>query len=405
MGKMSKQQRMQRRRRRMMMRRAGMAVLSLVFVSALAFIGYAVFKPEAQPQTAYYIEEAETEVMAPPMVVENENAYADMTIEEIEALFKPEAQPTVPPMDAAVFTLTAVGDCTLGGTAGGKSYARFQEMVDDKGVDYFFENIRPIFEGDDLTLINFEGTLTEATEKRRGRIFNFKGDMENLGIVSGSSVEVATLANNHAFDFKQQGFDDTVNALEGAGIATCGFGRESIVNANGVDVGFLGFTEWDFTEKEIRKAIMEMDQQCDVLVVSMHWGKEKEYRATDTQQELAHLAVDAGADLVIGHHPHVVGGIENYKGVQILYSLGNFCFGGNDKPYDTDAFVYQQTFVMGKDGVASVSGKLYPISVSSNERVNNYQPILLHGEDADRVLKKIVKNSEPEALALIEVVE
>jgi len=405
MGKMSKRQRMQQRRRRRMMRQASMAALSLVFVCALAVIGYALLKPEPQAQSAYYIENEDTEVLAPPIVVENEDQYADMTDEEIAKLFAPEAQPTVPPMDVAAFTLTAVGDCTLGGATSGKSYERFQEVVTHEGVDYFFENIRPIFEQDDLTLINVEGTLTTSTDKRENRPFNFKGAPENLGIVSGSSVEVATLANNHAFDYKQQGFDDTVAALEGAGIATCGFGQSSIVEANGVDVGFLGFTEWDYSIKEIQSEIRAMKENCDVLVVSMHWGKEKEYKATDEQVELAHAVVDAGADLVIGHHPHVVGGIENYKGVQILYSLGNFCFGGNDNPYDTDAFVYQQTFVMGADGVAGINAKLYPISVSSTTVTNNYQPVLLHGEDASRVLKKIVKNSEPEALALIEVVE
>lgn len=405
MGKMSKRQRMLQRRRRKMMGMALTAVLSLVFVSAVAFIGYAIFRPDPQPQSAYYIEDANIEVMAPPMVVENENHYADLTEEEINALFAPEAQPTLPPMDAATFTLTAVGDCTLGGATNSYSYERFQRYVDNKGVDWFFENIRPIFAADDLTLVNFEGTLTDSTAKRAGRPFNFKGDPVNLGIVSGSSIEAATLANNHAFDYKQRGFDDTVNALEGAGIATCGFGRKSVVKANGVNVGLLGFTEWDYSQKEIREEIEAMDKECDVLVVSMHWGYEKDYGQTETMKKLAHMAVDAGADLVLGHHSHVVGGVENYKGVQIVYGLGNFCFGGNDSPYDTDAMIYQQTFVMGKDGVDSFSAKIYPISVTSSKTTNNYQPVLLEGDDAKRVLKKIAKNSEKEALALIEVVE
>ena len=403
MEKMTKRQRMQQRRRRKMMRRAGMAAAALVFVCALAFIGYAVFKPD--PQAAYYIEEQDTEVLAPPMVVENEAHYADLTDEEINELFAPDAQPTLPPMSSQTFTLTAVGDCTLGGATNSYSYKRFQRCVEEQGVDYFFENIRPIFEADDITLINLEGPLTNAKEKRPERPFNFKGDPKNLGIISGSSVEVATLANNHAFDYKQQGFDDTVNALEGAGIGTCGFGQQCVMTVNGVDVGFVGFTAWDYTRKEIKEEIKAMKQQCDVLIVSMHWGSEKVYEAKPNQVELAHLAVDAGADLVIGHHPHVVGGIENYKGVQIVYSLGNFCFGGNDNPYDTDAMVYQQTFVMGEDGIESVSAKIYPISVTSSKTTNNYQPILLEGDDANRVLKKIAKNSEKEALALIEVVE
>lgn len=405
MGKMSKRQRAKLRRRRKRMRQAGSAMVALVCICALAFIGYAILQPDTEPQSAYYLEDQDTEVLAPPFVVEDEVRDSELTDEEIQAMFAPDPQPTVPPMDVATFTLTAVGDCTLGGSVGSASYTRFQTAVEEKGVDYFFENVRSIFEGDDITLVNFEGTLTTATKKRENRAFNFKGGMENVGILTGSSVEVCTVANNHAYDFLQQGFDDTVNTLQENGIEVCGFGLTSVMNVNGVDVGFLGFTEWDFTEAQIVEAIEAMRDQCDVLVVSMHWGVEKQYSTTDTQRQLAHAAVDAGADLVIGHHPHVVGGIENYNGVQIVYSLGNFCFGGNAHPYDTDAFIYQQTFVMGTDGVASASAKIYPVSVSSSRVNNDFQPTLLTGEDANRVLKKIAQNSAEDGLAIVEVAQ
>ena len=148
--------------------------------------------------------------------------------------------------------------------------------------------------------------------------------------------------------------------------------------------------------------VKAMRDRCEVLIASIHWGKEKKYEATDLQVRLAHAIVDAGADLVIGHHSHVVGGIENYKGVQIVYSPGNFCFGGNDHPYDTDAMIYQQTFVMGTDGIASTSAKIIPISVSSNRVVNNYQPVILTGDDAKRVLRKVAKNSDETGLAIVQ---
>lgn len=405
MEKMSKRQRAKLRRRRKMLRQAGVAVLAVAFVCALAFIGYALLAPEQEPQTAYILPEEETEVLAPPFVVEEEVRDSELTPEQIAEQFAPPVQPTVPPMDAAVFTLTAVGDCTLGGSTGSNAAAHFDSAAEKYGVDYFFENVRDIFAGDDITLVNFEGTLTTATAKRPDRPFNFKGDPSYVGILSGSSVEVCTVANNHAYDYQQQGFDDTVNLLEENGMQVCGFGLSCIRNVNGIDVGFVGFTEWDYTQEQIVGEIREMDSQCDVLVASMHWGREKQYAATDTQVALAHAAVDAGADLVIGHHPHVVGGIENYKGVQIVYSLGNFCFGGNDHPYDTDAMIYQQTFVMGADGVASVSAKVYPISVSSSRTINNFQPTLLTGDDATRVLTKIAKNSMENGLAIVEAVQ
>lgn len=405
MGKRSRSQREKLRRRRQHMRQAGVALVALVCICALTFIGYAIFAPEREPQSAYYLEDQQSEVLAPPFVVENEVRDSTLTDEEIERMFAPDPQPTVPPMDSATFTLTAVGDCTLGGVNGSNVNKRFQEAVAKYGVDYFFDNVRSIFEEDDITLANFEGVLTTATKKRPERPFNFKGSPEYVGIVAGSSVEVCTLANNHAYDYLQQGFDDTVARLEENDIQVCGFGLSCVENVRGVNVGFLGFTEWDYTQAQIVKEVEAMRENCDVLVVSMHWGSEKRYSTTDNQRRLAHAVVDAGADLVIGHHPHVVGEIENYKGVQIVYSLGNFCFSGNDHPYDTDAIIYQQTFVMGSDGVGSVSAKIYPISVSTSSVINDFHPVLLTGEDATRVLKKIAQNSDEEGLALVEAVQ
>jgi poly-gamma-glutamate synthesis protein (capsule biosynthesis protein) len=124
--------------------------------------------------------------------------------------------------------------------------------------------------------------------------------------------------------------------------------------------------------------------------VNFHWGIEREYRPNNVQIQLAHAAVDLGADLVIGEHPHVLQGVENYKGKKIVYSLGNFSFGGNKNPSDKDSMIFQQTFTI-RDG--QIQGydnyKIIPCSISSVKERNNYQPTILEGTEAERVMNKI----------------
>ena len=121
-----------------------------------------------------------------------------------------------------------------------------------------------------------------------------------------------------------------------------------------------------------------------------HWGNEKEEVPDSNQTTLAHLAIDEGADLVCGHHPHVLQGIEEYKGKNIVYSLGNFCFGGNQYPSDMDTMIFQQTFTVDQSGVkADNITNIIPCSVSSDSDYNNYQPTPANGDEATRILNKI----------------
>lgn len=148
-----------------------------------------------------------------------------------------------------------------------------------------------------------------------------------------------------------------------------------------------------------------MREQCDILIASFHWGNELEYKATSKQIRLGHLAVDLGADLVLGHHPHIINGIEVYKGVNIIYSLGNFCFGGKRNPDDKDTFIYQHTFTENEDGSITGEGTVIPCKITSvaNDEYNNYQPTPVSDpEEAERILKKIEKYSRQfdEALKL-----
>lgn len=296
--------------------------------------------------------------------------------------------------------ISAAGDCTLGYDS---KYGYYNSFMDEfykqkKDYSYFFKNVKDIFANDDLTIVNFEGTLTNAT-KPAIKTFTFKGLPEFTNILKEGSIEAVNLANNHTYDYLNQGYKDTVNYLNKSGIQY--FGRENrrITEVKGIKIGLLGYEGWSNTKtlrNKIKNDIKYLKSKgAKIVIVSFHWGQEGKNYANSTQKSLGRYTIDCGADLVLGHHPHVIQGIENYKGKKIIYSFGNFCFGGNKNPKDKDTFIYQQTFKF-EDGklVDSKSYNIIPASISSVSYRNNYQPTLLKGKDAQRVLNRIKSYSK-----------
>ena len=207
-------------------------------------------------------------------------------------------------------------------------------------------------------------------------------------------MEVCNLANNHAYDFKTAGFDETAQTLADAGIGACGFGLEHYMEIKGCTVGFLGFTEWDYEEDDLLRDVRTAREKCDLLIVCIHWGEELTYKQTKNVDKLGRAIVDAGADLVIGGHSHVYGEIEQYQGKYIIYSLGNFCFGGNKRPTDPQCIIFQQRFRVWPDGsIADAGINLIPAQVSTSTKSNDYQPIFLEGDEAAELLAKVAKVS------------
>lgn len=311
----------------------------------------------------------------------------------------PTRAPTPTPAPTPVtITLSAAGDCTLGGNTTSSSGKAFDNMVEKQNGDlsYFLRSVAPIFRTDDLTIVNLETTLTEATKRSSssGKTFFFRGKPEYTGILTSASVEVVTTANNHIDDFGKAGLRDTQANLQRAGIAHCGNGAVAIQTVKGVRVGFLGYTSWGVGRDQMKREVRALKDQCDLVVVSFHWGKELGYAANGTQISYGRAAVDAGADLVLGHHPHVVSGIERYEGKYIVYSLGNFCFGGNRNPKDKDSMIFQQRFTVTPEGIVDGGIEVIPCSISSVQNTNDYQPTPLTGERARRVLNKITKYSK-----------
>ncbi len=293
-------------------------------------------------------------------------------------------------------TLTFTGDCTFGRDENFVYDTSFDAYYEENGYEYFFRNCKSIFEQDDLTVVNFEGTLTNADDSERlDKQFAFKADPEYVKIMSTTGVDAANVANNHSADYGEQSAEDTLKYLSEAGITPFGYSDSKVVDVKGVKVGLIGilelFEEMDCQHKMIEQIEAVKAQGAQIIVVTMHWGEEAQYYYDEDQYNLGRIAIDHGADLVIGHHPHRIQAIETYKGKNIVYSLANFCFGGNFEPSDMDSFIYQQTFtVNGGELVQDNVTKIIPISISSSSSYNNYQPTPYEDPDEiERIINKI----------------
>ena len=306
-----------------------------------------------------------------------------------------EQQPT--PVPDRTITVTATGDCTFATDINADRDLGFVSYEERYGTDYFLSEVKSIFEEDDLTIVNFEGTLSDRGE-REDKQFAFRGDPSYVDILSNSSVEAANLANNHSSDYGTVSLEDTKKYLDEAGILNCrGADNVSVSEINGIKVGLVGINYLnDQMRTELEEAIQKAkDGGAEIIILSIHWGIEKATEPEREQIEAAHLAIDCGADLVIGTHPHVLQGIEKYNGRYICYSLGNFCFGGHNSPSDMDTALFRQTFTISSQGLADNDDyEIIPCRISGADGYNNYQPVAAQGEAKQRIEDKLTSYSE-----------
>lgn len=321
--------------------------------------------------------------------------------EKVETKVEKKEEVVKKPVETSV-KLSFAGDFTLGNYAGQAYSGSFDQVYESNNQDsnYFLKNVKAVFENDDLTIVNLEGPLTSAS-KHLDKQFAFKGSKDYADILTAGSVEAVSLANNHSEDYYQQGMDDTKAVLDEKQIGYFGYETSLVKEIKGIKIGFLGYRSMSLSmnseegRKTIKNAIDDLknNQGANAVVVYYHWGIERQYYANDDQRELAKYTIDCGGDLVVGSHPHVLQGIEEYNGKPIVYSLGNFCFGGNRNPSDTDSMIYSITMNF-TDGV--YSGNTYeiiPCAITSTQGKNDYQPMLLQGEEKQRVLDKVKKYS------------
>lgn len=291
-------------------------------------------------------------------------------------------------------TLTLTGDILL--DRGVEAY------LVREGTGYPYEKVKHILKKSDIVFGNLECPPTDrGIPVLKSRNLIFRADPSNAEALASAGFNVLNLANNHSMDYGHEGIWDTIKALEDAGIRTVGAGQNSdkarcplYIKTKDLEIGFLGYSAFPregyfyFPDRPdiayidasaISNEIKSADINCDILVVSFHWGKEFDFYPLKQQKQLARLAVDSGADIVAGHHPHVLQGIEEYGGRYIFYSLGNFVF-DRQIPSGTDETVIV-SLKINKKGIKKM--ELIPV------RITNCQPEPVSSEDARHILKRL----------------
>jgi len=334
-----------------------------------------------------------------------ENVYEHQSTEyhEYYPTYEPEPfvyEPYEPVCSIITITLSAAGDTTLGGDHRWAGYHAFMREFENSGRDHshFLRNVAHIFYESDLSIVNLEGTLTYATY-HMDKEFVFRGPPHFAQILSSSYVDAVTISNNHTIDFFQRGYDDTIEALRAEEIVYFGNEFKTIMEVNGIKVGLFGYRIWHDSadnRNRIRAAIANLQNRGAQLVIAyFHWGVERENRPEQYQINIGRYTIRNGADLVLGAHPHVIQGIEEYMGRFIVYSLANFSFGGNANPPDQDSFIFQQTFSF-YDGVLLPDSdkNVIPVFVSSVRNRNDFTPTIAESADAERILARMERYSE-----------
>ena len=296
--------------------------------------------------------------------------------------------------------LSAAGDVTLGGDSRWNGYHQFMRYFRNSGGDHsiFFANVAHIFYESDISVVNLEGTLTYATE-HMDKTFVFRGPPHFAQILTAGNIDIVSIANNHTIDFFDRGMRDTRNALSYVGVEYFGNEFNTIMEVNGIKVGFFGFRIWADTagnRELITNAIQDLRNRGAQLIVAFHhWGVERSTMPEQYQINIGRHTLRSGADLVLGSHPHVIQGIEEYNGRFIVYSLADFCFGGNANSPDQHAMIFQQTFTFYRGVLQPDSDiNILPVFMSSVRTHNNFQPIVAEGADAELIMERIERYSE-----------
>ena len=298
--------------------------------------------------------------------------------------------PAICPADEIV--INAVGDIMIGGRGG--------SVLDRKGYDYPFLATAAALKSGDIAIGNLEAPATVSGNEFRGKRFRFKSKPDAAAALKRAGFSVVTLANNHILDFGPAGLAQTRRHLSESRIAFTGAGsnldearRPALLTAKGKKIAFLAYSltlpeEFFATTSRagtapgylryVREDIARLRPLADHIVVSFHWGCELAVTPRAYQVKTARAAIDAGAEVVIGHHPHVLQGIERYRDGVIFYSLGNFAFATPSTRSDR-SIIARVTL---DRGVKSV--ELLPLNVLNREV--RLQPALLEGKPARKVI-------------------
>lgn len=303
-------------------------------------------------------------------------------------------------MEPESITLSFLGDCSIGDSLQYRDYAiSYHATIQEKGYAWPFSLVREHLEADDLTIANLEVVLTQRTVTRQKKEFNLIADPAHVGILLESGVDVVNTANNHAWDFKAEAYHEALGYLDDAGIPHFGSlytGTKDgsdvcpILEVKGIKVGFVGFSyPQEYDKMRIQNRIKQLREQgAQIVVLSLHWGTEEKIQPSSGQHSFAKFCIDSGADVVYGHHPHVLQSVMFYKGKPIFYSTGNFTF-GTMSPVDPDTGIFQLTYDI-QDGQPVLCR--FSVVPCRTQGSGDYRPYVLTDEDEMQAMRRKLVN-------------
>ena len=311
-----------------------------------------------------------------------------LTLQTDEAALYRETKTETPAAvsDRNTLRITFVGDCMFASDHGTANEGSFNRMAQEQPPEYFLQDFSQLFHEDDFTVVNCECVLSDREDLQEKassgpRSFWFKGPASNAEIFRAADVQFASVVNNHSHDFGQQGSDDTEAALEAVGVLP---GRRDVVTYATVKGQKLGVYCDELVSEDgvndVLEKVREMQQaDCDLIILYFHSGIEYATAPEVWIVRAFHTLIDAGVDIIVSSHPHVLQPMEVYNGKPILYSLGNFCFGGNLHP-PKDTVVYQAVYQLKKGKIGEREDVLIPSATHEGD-VNDYRPRIVTDEE------------------------
>ncbi len=292
---------------------------------------------------------------------------------------------TTAPENKNRLKLSFIGDCVIGGDPIDYGYESLIWYSENYPLSYFFEKVKGELENDDFTLSNMECVLSDnlklvPVDKGYEPAFWFRAKSKNAEILTEGSVEVAGVVNNHTYDFGDEGYADTIKSLEDAGLLV---GEDCVplyFEKNGIKVGVVYANLWGYYQVNyITNALEEMKDKCDYKIVFFHGGEEGQHEPDNFKIDACRDLANSGlCDLIVGAHPHVLQPLEVINGVPIMYSLGNFCFAGNNYP-ENKTIIFKAQLTKNDDGSITTEISIVPCYVYTGP-YNNFQPAIITNE-------------------------
>ncbi|MBQ7125329.1 MAG: CapA family protein [Clostridia bacterium] len=307
----------------------------------------------------------------------NENTTSPETTLEVETTVP--VTTAEPEPEINTITISFVGDCLLATYKGGRASGSFNRFAETAEPSHFFAKVYDIFAADDFTVANCENVFTDSNlqevAKDHSPAYWYRSPKKNAKIFSAGSVELVSVSNNHTNDYGTKGAKDTKDALEAAGVEWGESSKPIIVEKYGVKIAIYMTGMWgEYRTTALSKKISELEEVSDYQVIYYHGGTERKYTPDAWRVRASKKLIDAGADLVIGNHPHVIQPMETYNGKDILYSLGNFLFGGSVRD-DKFTIIYQKVLTVCEGEIIGEDYNIIPVYEYEGEKNVLWQPV------------------------------